>query len=106
MHDDTTVAALIGLMWGLVKIIEKGVNWAISKKKGHVASAIVQLDPQASAALVQILARVEKIEETVSVKDQDGIPLIYFPRSLEERIHDNFSEIKAELYRLRSNGVK
>lgn len=78
-HDDTTVAMLIALAMGLMKVLEKFAEWAMSKMKkdkgtnGHSA----KLDPETAMAL-------KEIHDIVQLKDSDGVPLVYWPRSQTE----------------------
>lgn len=102
MHDDTTLAALFGLMVAMVKAIEKGGAWMYAKKNGKNAPIVVQLDPAASMALASVLTKVTKIEDIVEVRDADGMPLIFFPRRVEERISEKLDVVRQELRTLAS----
>jgi hypothetical protein len=80
--DSSTLAGLVVAVVSLIKIIEKLMDWGFERfVKKNVANQIVQLDPQASAAIVELLRRTESIEEILHSKDSDGMPLVYFPRS-------------------------
>ena len=100
--DNTTVAALLAITIGFVKVLEKIADWAYARyvnnnnrgANNNGNMSIVQLDPMASAALVEILKRTEKIDDLLSPRDNDGVPLIYFPRS---SIHDIVARQRATL---------
>lgn len=87
MHDDSTLSLMIGVVFALVKIIEKGVTWSFEKWKGtekNGAHTMVMLDPAASVMLAQISQKVEQVHEIVEKTDDQGTRLIYFPKSLFE----------------------
>jgi hypothetical protein len=91
MHDDATIAGLLALAIGLIKVIEVLVIWGMKKMKsgreganGHVT--LVQLDPSTSQALKEILEKVHDVHQISQVKDQDGIPMMYSSRSNNENV--------------------
>lgn len=93
--DNSTVASLIVAAISLIKIVEKIFDWGFEKFiKKQQSNVIVQLDAQASAAIVELLRRTEDIQEILYTKDNDGIPLVYFPRS---HIHDIVARQRATL---------
>lgn len=99
----TFQASLIAIGMGLIKIIEKLVEWGskkIKKANGN-GTTVVSLDPETS----RMLARVGHIDEIVSVRDNDGRPLVYSPRSMEEnmdRVTDILKEVAASQMRVYS----
>lgn len=86
--DHALLGALMAMSVGLVKIIERLVDWMVEKKKkrledeeraakgtnGHSNGHSAKLDEETAVAL-------KEIHGIVSLKDQDGVPLVYWPRS-------------------------
>ena len=112
--NETTLAAFIGIIFALLKISEKGISllfeWLKNKrdasssvdKKSETTMMVVQLDPQASAAIADTLYKVEKIQEIIERRDSDGTPLVYFPRSCQERMLKGIEEVKQEVWQIAS----
>lgn len=87
MENPGTVGALLALAIGVVRLVETFAQWAYKKwvkraeedaegtgTNGHRNGHSAKLDPETALAL-------KEIHDTVTLKDSDGVPLVYWPRS-------------------------
>ena len=96
ISNEATVAALLGLTIGLVKVIERLVDWALNSRKKSNGNGVsngtnghktyVQLDPETTAYLRELQEKIHDIHATVAVKDSEGIPMMYSSRANNEDI--------------------
>ena len=114
MQDGALLFGLIAAMAATFKVAEKLLEmlsawWTIKKNVGEsngktngkiLTPLIVQLDPQASSAIAQLLEKVTRVHEIVDAKDNDGVHLIYFPRSFERNMSDKLCEIHQDISRI------
>ena len=79
--DHAILGTLMAFAVGVVKIIERLVDRFADKKKkegnGHTNGHSSTLDPQVSQAI-------KEIHDVVQLRDGDGVPLVYWPRSQME----------------------
>lgn len=94
MHDDVTVAALLAISIGLLKIVEKVIEWGFKKVSERNGNAVntgitsVQLDPESARYFREIYEKAHDIHNTISIKDNDGVPMVYSSRSNNENVKD------------------
>lgn len=86
MDSPGTMGMLLALALAVVKLLEKGAEWAITRFKarkkdgedehtnGHTNGHSAKLDAETAQAL-------KEIHDIVQLRDGDGVPLVYWPRS-------------------------
>lgn len=82
--DHATIGAVITLALGVVKAAEAFINWLIKKSRGKEAAAralTVDLSTEPARMLRETYERANRIDDVMSLKDRDGIPMVYTPRS-------------------------
>lgn len=102
--DSVSVASLLALALGLVKIIETLVAWGVKKmSKKEETKTYVQLAPDASRMIRETHERVGEMHVITNRYDQDGTPLVYGPRrdihalaASAEKIEEKLEEIDAK----------
>jgi Mg2+ and Co2+ transporter CorA len=83
--DHITFATLLGGAVALMKVLEKLIEWAAKKMNGKDSHAtVVQLDPEVSRMLRETYERTAHVNELATKTDNDGIPMMYTPRSAIE----------------------
>jgi GTP1/Obg family GTP-binding protein len=86
--QETLIAAVVAISIAVVELA-KG---AISKLRNggeHNTRRIV------ASRVETILDRVEDLHETHSVRDSDGVPLFYFPRSIQQTQNEMLSRLQS-----------
>ncbi len=90
MVEETTVAALIAISIGLVRIVEKLVEWGMKKVSPKESSepkeTVVHLDHETTRVLHDIQIKAHNMTEAMGVRDKDGTPMIYSSRSVGDDI--------------------
>ena len=94
MDPTATTAGLIALAIGLVKIVEKLVEWVIKKMSPDGGKNVVQLDPEMSRMVQETHARVVVMADTMSVKDGDGVPMVYSSRVIADDVRSTAMILK------------
>lgn len=99
MTDQATIAGLLALAIGLVRVLEKVIEWGSKKIRGGTenrgeTTTIVRLDGETTRMVHDIHTRTGWMSETMSVKDPDGTPMIYSPRSIGDDMKDIASLIR------------
>lgn len=82
MQDQAVIAALMAIAMAMVKVFEKLAEWVVSKLKDGKgeASVFVRLDPESSRMMRESHERVQVIHDTITVRDNDGIPMVFSSR--------------------------
>lgn len=82
MENPTTVATLLALALGLVKIVESLIVWTMKRFSGkeELRPTVVELGPEASRMLRDMSGQVATIHSIQSKTDDLGAPLVYGPR--------------------------
>jgi hypothetical protein len=83
---DPNVAALIAVAMGLVRIVEKIVEWGVKKMSGEEKKAVVVLDPDTTRIINEIHSRTLSLTETIGLRDPDGVPMVYSSRQVAEDV--------------------
>jgi hypothetical protein len=109
--DHALLGALMAMSVGLVKIIERVVDWAVAKKKkkleddedaerqnsnGHRPFVIVQLDPEASRMIMNTNNKINQVSDIIAKIDSNGIPMVYTPRAMvgaQEKLADEMKDL-------------
>jgi ABC-type transporter Mla subunit MlaD len=68
----------MALAMGLVKVLEKVFDWA-SNRKGKEIKAV--LDGDTARTLRETNEQVRHTSDIIGLRDNDGIPMVYTPRS-------------------------
>lgn len=76
--EHALLAGAMAIAVGLVKIIEKAFDWLTSRKDRETKAVI---DVETARALRETNDRVHHSDEIISLRDNDGIPMVYTPRS-------------------------
>lgn len=82
------VASLIALAVGLVKVVERLIDWAMKRKKQEQHkqvehnNMVLKLDDTISKMFVEDHAHINTMLDVMSVRDGQGVPLVYTPRSI------------------------
>lgn len=84
MDPTTTTAGLIAVAIGLVKIIEKLVEWTIKKMSPNNERMSVVLDTETLKLLHETYTKSAIATEIMVLKDTDGVPMVYTPRSIPD----------------------
>jgi nitrate reductase NapAB chaperone NapD len=93
-QDGAAMAGLISVIVALAKVIEALVGKVASSRKKDKENSvpeaekpvIVQLDPESSRMLRETYESTRNLENIVYLKDKDGVPLVYSPRSMTENV--------------------
>jgi hypothetical protein len=90
MQDAVTIAAMMGVIMALIKILEIFCSWLLNKlivnndvsknNKDHIG--IVMLDSEYSKLVRETYDMTLKMKDIIVQKDLDGAPLVYYPRSV------------------------
>ncbi len=75
------LATLMALAVGLVKVLEKLADWFMKRGKEEKAMVIASLDAEASRMVRETYEKNSAVHQVVSRTDNDGIPMVYTPRS-------------------------
>ena len=92
MESEATIAGLLALALGLVKVVEIFGTWAMKKmspaksEKSSEKVVVVQLDAEVSRMIRDTHDRVHTMHEVTNVRDHDGIPLVYSSRTTGENV--------------------
>jgi hypothetical protein len=83
-HAILTSALAIALM--LVKVLEKSFDWVTKKltKEKEGGTSRVELAEEPSRMIRETYESARRVDEISSVRDHDGIPMVYTPRSALE----------------------
>jgi ABC-type transporter Mla subunit MlaD len=76
--DHALLAGAMALAMGLVKVLEKVFDWA-SNRKGKEIKAV--LDGDTARTLRETNEQVRHTSDIIGLRDNDGIPMVYTPRS-------------------------
>lgn len=76
----TETAALTGTIVALVELVKWLVQKVAGGKKPGIAHA--RLEPETNSLIRELHDSTKKIEEIISLRDPDGIPFVYSPRSI------------------------
>lgn len=76
--DHALLATMMALAMGLVKVLEKLADYLMGKKSKEIKAV---LDEETARALRDTNDRMHHTDEIVSLRDNDGIPMVYTPRS-------------------------
>jgi hypothetical protein len=82
--DHAMIATAMAIALGLVKALESLITWAVKRSRGKVETARVELGSEPSRMIRETYEATGKIGEIVSLRDGDGVPLVYTPRSALE----------------------
>ena len=91
MEQEATIAGLLALAMGLLKVLEVFGGWLVKKmspdKEGSEKKVVVvQLDPEVSRLIHDTHDKVIRLHDINNVKDHDGIPLVYSSRTMAENV--------------------
>jgi hypothetical protein len=75
------LATLIALAMGLVKVLEKFADWLMKRGKDDKSTMVASLDAEASRMVRETYEKGADVHQVVSRTDNDGIPMVYTPRS-------------------------
>lgn len=75
---------MIALALGLVKLLEHLITWITKKAKGEERekTVVVELGPEPSRMLREVYEATQDIRQVTELKDNDGVPLVFTPRSM------------------------
>lgn len=79
--DHAMIATAMAIALGLVKALESLITWAVKRTRGKEETTKVELATEPSRMIRETYEKTNKIEETVNLRDGDGIPMVYTPRS-------------------------
>ncbi len=94
MEPATTTAGLIAVAIGLVKIVEKLVEWTFKKMSPDGAKPVVELSPEISRLIHETHQRTVLMAEIMGVKDGEGVPLMYSSRVIAEDVRSTAMVLK------------
>lgn len=98
MENPTTVATLLALALGLVKIVESLVVWTVKRfSKEEDKVTIVELGPEASRLLRDMGSQVATIHSIQTKTDDVGSPLVYGPRYELHQVAAAVAEIDSKV---------
>lgn len=80
-HDHVSIGAITAGAIGLVKIMESLVSWASKKVRPGKEKQEVTLAVEPSRMLRETYEHASHVSNIVSLRDGDGIPMVYTPRS-------------------------
>lgn len=89
--EATITAAIVAAMITAIKVIDVLVDKFIKSDKGEKGTVTVVLDPEISRIVHETRENTAAILQICTTMDQDGIPMVYTPRSLvnhQEKILD------------------
>lgn len=76
---------MVAVIVTLVKIVEKLVDWGVSKFTGNKSEHItMQLDPETARAIHETNLKMAGVADITTLKDHDGVPMVYCLRSIPE----------------------
>lgn len=75
------LATMMALAVGLVKVIEKLTDWLMKRGKEDKSTVVASLDSEASRMVRETYEKGTDVHQVVSRTDNDGVPLVYTPRS-------------------------
>lgn len=90
MPMDTGDHAMIGMAMaialGLVKALESLITWAVKRSKngGKEEVTKVELGSEPSRMIRETYESTKHVDEIISLRDHDGVPMVYTPRSALE----------------------
>lgn len=79
--DHAILATAMALAMGLVKVIEKLADWLMKRGKDEKSTVVASLDAEASRMVRETYEKGGDVHQVVSRTDNDGIPMVYTPRS-------------------------
>lgn len=89
--DASTTAGLFALAMGLMKVLEIMATWLVKKmgptKEKSEKVLVVQLDPEVSRMIRDTHDNVHRMHDVLSVKDHDGVPMVYSSRTTAENVN-------------------
>src|SRR5258708_30131490 len=104
------LASLIGLAFGFIKILENLALWGIKRMKNSKESGsgnvTVRLDADVSRMVRETHERAVRADSILCKTDNDGIPMVFTPRSLMEnqlRMAEALRDVGSSCERINSN---
>lgn len=94
--DHVGIGAAIGGVLTALRLLERLAEKMLDgKSKNGIVSkvVVVQLDPEVSRQIVETHGTVVKIEDVVSVRDENGAPMVYAPRAIMGRIEEKVDRL-------------
>jgi hypothetical protein len=101
-HSDAFVAMLFAVCMGLIEVVKKLVPWFLRRRNGGGSGhseIVARFDPEIQQAIRDTNERTQKMYEIMDRRDAYGANLVYFPRSFQDKVEDDLSDIKHELRR-------
>jgi hypothetical protein len=114
--DQAILAAAMAVAVGLVKVVEKLVDWLAKKSRNAKGEGVtvVSLDPETSRVVRETHELSENVARVIERTDYDGVPMVYTPRSIvgnqlkmaeairelshaQDRVHESQEEIDRKL---------
>lgn len=100
--DHSTFAVLVGVVFGLIRILEYCLRWVSEKvvPPRQQPITVVQLSPEISQMLRDTHHGVQEMQRVLDRTDQDGVPLVYAPRAHGEtlsKVSEVVSRIESEV---------
>lgn len=81
MDSPGTMGALLALAVGVVKLLEKLTEWGFGKMRSRKNAANGHTNGHSSHLDTETALVLKEIHGIVSIRDHDGVPLVYWPRS-------------------------
>jgi hypothetical protein len=106
--DHISIGAAIGTVLTLLRVAEKFLERMLEARKltkngnGKAAIVVVQLDPIVSQQIVETHGAVMKIDDVLSVRDENGAPMCYAPRAILGRIEVSGRKVEEKVDELRA----